>query len=159
MLNQIRAAKESGCQLVAFGEALLPGYPFWVELTNGALFNSPMQKEIHAHYMDQAVQIEAGHLDPFCGAAKAHGITVVAGIIERPLDRGGHSLYASLVYIDSNGVSLTAEAGTGNIISLNSIYSNGSLGIDLGENGVTLNDLLDANRGPTTYKIFHSSVP
>jgi len=104
MLDQVRAAKEAGCQLVAFGEALLPGYPFWVELTNGAKFNSPMQKEIHAHYMDQAIQIEAGHLDPLCGAAKAHGITVVTGIIERPLDRGGHSLYASLVYIDSNGV-------------------------------------------------------
>nr|AAR97474.1 nitrilase [uncultured organism] len=104
MLEQVRAAKEAGCQLVVFGEALLPGYPFWIELTNGAVFNSPMQKEIHAHYMDQAVQIEAGHLDPLCGAAKAHGITVVAGIIERPLDRGGHSLYASLVYIDLNGV-------------------------------------------------------
>jgi len=104
MLDQVRAAKEAGCQLAAFGEALLPGYPFWVELTNGAKFNSPMQKEIHAHYMDQAVQIEAGHLDPLCGAAKAHGVTVVTGVIERPLDRGGHSLYASLVYIDSNGV-------------------------------------------------------
>ena len=64
MLEQVRAAKEAGCQLVVFGEALLPGYPFWVELTNGAVFNSPMQKEIHAYYMDQAVQIEAGHLDP-----------------------------------------------------------------------------------------------
>ena len=72
MLEQVRAAKEAGCQLVVFGEAVLPGYPFWVELTNGAVFNSPMQKEIHAHYMDQAVQIEAGHLDPLCGAAKAH---------------------------------------------------------------------------------------
>jgi len=103
-MDQVLAAKEAGCQLVAFGEALLPGYPFWIELTNGAKFNSPVQKEIHAHYMDQAVQIEAGHLDPLCGAAEAFGVTVVAGIIERPLDRGGHSLYASLVYIDANGV-------------------------------------------------------
>jgi len=51
-----RAAKED-CGLVAFGEALLPGYPFWIELTDGARFNSPVQKEIHAHYMDQAVRI------------------------------------------------------------------------------------------------------
>jgi nitrilase len=28
----------------------------------------------------------------------------VLGCIERPVDRGGHSLYASLVYIDSDGV-------------------------------------------------------
>lgn len=104
ILEQVRAAKEAGCQLVAFGEALLPGYPFWIEHTNGAVFNSPMQKEIHAHYLDQAVQIEAGHLDQLCDAAKEHGITIVTGIIERPLDRGGHSVYASLVYIDANGV-------------------------------------------------------
>jgi nitrilase len=104
ILDQVRAAKAAGCQLVAFGEALLPGYPFWIERTNGAVFNSPVQKEIHAHYMDQAVQIEAGHLDALCEAAKDHAITVVLGCIERPSDRGGHSLYASLVYIDSQGI-------------------------------------------------------
>jgi len=104
MVEQVRGAEEAGCQLLAFGEALLPGYPFWIERTNGAVFNSPMQKEIHAHYMDQAVQIEAGHLVPLCEAAKESGVTIVTGIIERPLDRGGHSLYASLVYIDLNGV-------------------------------------------------------
>ena len=38
-----RAAAE-GCRLVAFGEALVPGYPFWVELTDGARFNSPIRE-------------------------------------------------------------------------------------------------------------------
>jgi len=104
ILGQVRAAHEAGCHLVAFGEGLLPGYPFWIERTNGALFNSPLQKEMHAHYMDQAVQIEAGHLDVLCVAAKELGITVVLGCIERPMDRGGHSLYASLVYIDAGGI-------------------------------------------------------
>jgi len=104
MLAQVAAAADAaGCHLVAFGEALLPGYPFWLERTNGAVFNSPVQKEIHAHYLDQAVQIEAGHLDALCDAARAHNIAVVAGCIERPADRGGHSLYASLVYIAADG--------------------------------------------------------
>ena len=103
ILDQVHVASEMGCHLVTFGEGLLPGYPFWIERTNGAVFNSNIQKEIHAHYMDQAVQIEAGHLDPLCEAAREFGITVVLGCIERPLDRGGHSLYASLVYIDSDG--------------------------------------------------------
>ena len=57
ILDYVAKAAKQGCQLVAFGEALLPGYPFWIEQTNGARFNSPVQKEIHAHYMDQAVQI------------------------------------------------------------------------------------------------------
>ena len=88
--DYVAKASKQGCQLVAFGEALLPGYPFWIERTDGACFNSPVQKEIHAHYMDQAVQIEAGHLDPLCETAAANKIAVVLGCIERAGDRGGH---------------------------------------------------------------------
>ena len=103
ILDYVAKAAEQGCQLVAFGEALLPGYPFWIEQTDGARFNSPVQKEIHAHYMDQAVQIEAGHLEAVCETAAKHQIAVVLGCIERASDRGGHSLYCSLVYIDQKG--------------------------------------------------------
>ena len=35
-----RKAADEGCSLVAFGEALIPGYPFWVERTDGARFES-----------------------------------------------------------------------------------------------------------------------
>ena len=104
IVKYVAAAADKDCQLVAFGEALLPGYPFWIERTDGARFNDPMQKEIHAHYMQNAVQIEAGHLSGLCEAAAVHQIAVVLGCIERAPDRGGHSLYAALVYIDSGGV-------------------------------------------------------
>ncbi len=103
MLQFVHQAGEQGCQLLAFGEALLPGYPYWLDLTDGARFNSSIQKELHAHYMEQAIQIEAGHLDAFCQAAKGYGIALVLGTIERAPDRGGHSLYCSLVYINENG--------------------------------------------------------
>ena len=103
ILDYIVKAAKQGCQLVVFGEALLPGYPFWLELTEGARFNSPMQKDIHAHYMDQAVQIETGHLAPLCEASAANKIAVVLGCIERAGDRGGHSLYCSLVYVNQEG--------------------------------------------------------
>lgn len=96
-------AADQGCRLVVFGEALLPGYPFWIELTNGARFNSPLQKEIHAHYMQQAVQIEAGHLYPLTELAREKEMAIVVGCVERPADRGGHSLYCSLVYVDPQG--------------------------------------------------------
>ena len=97
-----KAANE-GCQLVAFGEAIVPGYPFWLERTDGARFNDPVQKEIHSHYMTQAVQIEAGHLEQLCKQAAQRKIAIVVGTIERPPDRGGHSLYCSLVYINPDG--------------------------------------------------------
>ena len=99
----ITQAGKAGCHLVTFGEALIPGYPFWIERINDAQFNSPVQKEIHAHYMNNAVNIEAGHLEHVCAAAKQNQISVYLGCIERASDRGGHSLYASLVYIDAEG--------------------------------------------------------
>ncbi len=101
--DYIHLAGNQDCALVVFGEALIPGYPFWVERTDGARFNAQIQKEIHAHYQDQAVQIEAGHLDPLCKAARKHKIAVYVGTIERPVDRGGHSLYCSLVFITPKG--------------------------------------------------------
>lgn len=99
----VHRAADEGAQLVAFSEALIPGYPFWIEWTDGARFDSALQKSLHAHYLDQAVQIEAGHLDPLCEAARQRNVAVVVGCIERPADRGGHSVYASLVYIDNGG--------------------------------------------------------
>lgn len=96
-------AAQKDAKLVVFGEALAPGYPFWIDKTNGAEFNSTIQKEIHAHYMDQAVCIEEGHLDELCETAKTNGIAIYLGTIERPHDRGGHSLYCSMVYINESG--------------------------------------------------------
>jgi nitrilase len=109
MVRYVNLAADRGCQLVAFGEALLPGYPFWIERTDGARFNSPVQKEIHAHYMQQAVQIEAGDLVPICEAAAARQIAVVLGCVERAPDRGGHSLYCSRVYVDACGAVLSVH--------------------------------------------------
>lgn len=103
ILSSIEEAGRQSCELLVFGEALLPGYPFWLTLTHGAEFNSTMQKEIHAHYTRLAVQIEKGDLDGVCKAAKSHGISIYLGTIERAENRGGHSLYCSLVYINQNG--------------------------------------------------------
>ncbi|MBD1260481.1 carbon-nitrogen hydrolase family protein [Maribacter polysiphoniae] len=98
----VAAAKENA-ELVVFGEALLPGYPFWLALTNGAGWDLKVNKELHAHYVRNAIQIEAGELDGVCKLAKEHQMAIYLGIIERPKNRGGHSIYCSLVYIDQNG--------------------------------------------------------
>lgn len=101
--SYITKAGSEGCELVIFGEGLLPGYPFWLSLTNGAEFNASVQKEIHAHYIRNSIQVEAGELDSVCQLAKEHNIAVYLGVIERAKNRGGHSLYCSLVYIDQEG--------------------------------------------------------
>ena len=90
-------------ELVVFGEAFLPGYPFWLAYTQGAAWDLKVNKELHAHYMRNAIQLEQGELDSICRIAKEHQIAIYLGIMERPKDRGGHSIYASLVYIDEMG--------------------------------------------------------
>jgi len=92
------------CDLVVFGEAIVPGYPFWLSITNGSAFNNQVQKEIHAHYIKNAIQIEAGDLEEIQQIAKDQHIAIYLGMIERAKNRGGHSLYCSLVYIDKEGL-------------------------------------------------------
>lgn len=104
IISSIKEAAKNGASLVVFGEALMPGYPFWVSLTNGAVFNSAIQKQLFARYLQEAVQIEKGELSAICKTAAKAQIAVYLGIVERPLDRGSHSLYCSLVYIDKQGV-------------------------------------------------------
>ena len=81
----------------------MPGYPFWVERTEGARFDSALQKELYAHYASQAVCIEDGDLQSVCQVAAQHKIAVYLGVIERATNRGGHSLYCSMVYVDAVG--------------------------------------------------------
>ncbi|MCA9287016.1 MAG: carbon-nitrogen hydrolase family protein [Phycisphaerales bacterium] len=113
-------AGAKGCTLVAFGEAFVPGYPIWLCRTDGARFEDPAQKAMHAAYVAQGVSIEDGHLEPVVEAACRHGITVVLGIVERPRDRGGHSLFCSRVVIGpQTGLQTEPGAGpTGGVVSV-----------------------------------------
>lgn len=99
----ISQAAKQRCQLVAFGEALIPGYPFWVERTDGARFESSLQKQLYSHYLDQGVNLANGDLDSVCKAAREGNIAVYVGTMERAADRSGHSLYCSMIYISAEG--------------------------------------------------------
>jgi nitrilase len=103
VIETIEKAAEENADLIVFAEGFVPGYPFWLDGTGGAAFNDPKQKAIFAHYSDQAVTIEKGHLDDVCEALKKANMAAYLGIIERPEDRSGHSLYCSFVYIDKDG--------------------------------------------------------
>lgn len=103
VVDTIQRAEKEKANLIVFAEGFVPGYPFWLDGTGGAAFNDPKQKAIFAHYSDQSVTIEDGHLEGVCQALKAANMAAYLGIIERPRDRSGHSLYCSYVYIDKTG--------------------------------------------------------
>ena len=96
-------AARQGAGLVAFGEALVPGSPLWVERTDGARFESPLQKAFYARYVDQAVDVSGGGLDALCEVASDLRIAVYVGVMEKDPNRRGQSVFCSMVYIDANG--------------------------------------------------------
>jgi predicted amidohydrolase len=106
VVSAIRDAGSKGVELVAFGEACIPGYPVWLGPTGGAEFDSPTQKAIHAKYLREAVCIEDGHLDRVVKAASEAGCFVVLGIIERPR-------YVPAVDGDTASASVPASSGAG----------------------------------------------
>ncbi len=102
-LKYAEDAANQGCEFVVLGgEACVGGYPHWLELTGGAVFNSPIQKEFFAEYSNQAVVIERGDLQTVCDLAREKKMAIYIGVVEKPADRG-ESLYATLVFIDQNG--------------------------------------------------------
>jgi len=105
----VEHAAQEGAQLVAFGETLVPGYPAWISKSDGARFNAPDQKALHARYLEQAVTLELGHLEPVIAAAQRGKLAVVLGIAERPLDRGGHTIYCARVWISAAGEVLSVH--------------------------------------------------
>jgi hypothetical protein len=82
----------------------------------------------------------------------AHGIylerannSLIGGLTEEAANIIAHSGNDGLFPAGYAGVSLSE--GSGNAILRNTFHSNGGLGIDLGSNGVTLNDLGDTDTG------------
>ncbi|MBC7797143.1 MAG: carboxypeptidase regulatory-like domain-containing protein [Pyrinomonadaceae bacterium] len=53
----------------------------------------------------------------------------------------------TVAFNGDSGIGLSSDAGNGNLIDPNSIFSNAGLGIDIGENGNTPNDLHDVDAG------------
>jgi len=87
-------------ELVAFGETFLSGYPFWLELTGGARFDDPAQKQAYAAYLDAAVVTGGPEVSAVVEAARDLGIFVYLGVTERGGGPASGTVFATLVAID-----------------------------------------------------------
>lgn len=105
VVNAVNEAGAGGASLVVFGECLVPGYPAWTGRTDGARFDAADQKELHALYLDQAVDLSRDQLAPVRAAARTHGITVCLGVAERE----HHSIFASRVFVGGDGEVLSVH--------------------------------------------------
>ena len=88
-----KAARERA-QLVAFGEAWLPAYPFWIFM-GSPIYSAPFSRQLYAN----AVEVPSPTTDALCLAAKQNNIFVVMGLTEK----SGGSLYLSQLFIGDDG--------------------------------------------------------
>ena len=100
----IQKAGSMDCDLVVFGEGLLPGYPFWLGLTHGALIlTRRCRKKFMRIMFEIQFRLRPVILICFVKQQRQNQVAAYVGIIERAKNRGGHSLYCSLVYINKQG--------------------------------------------------------
>lgn len=69
VVGLIAEAAGNGAELVAFPETFIAGYPSWADFTNASSFDNADQKQAFAKYLESAVDVSAGHLDPVIEAA------------------------------------------------------------------------------------------
>jgi nitrilase len=101
VLARAQEAAAAGARLVAFPEAIVPGYPTWLARTGGAAFDDPLQKELHARYLDQGVELPGRELGRLREFASDTGVTLVVGVVER--STSGGSLYATALTVHPGG--------------------------------------------------------
>lgn len=88
---------KTGASLAGFGEAWLPGYPFFAYSEV-----SPARWEAAQLYLDQAVIIPGPETEALCQAARAAGIDVIIGIVELD-ERTRGTVYCTMLVIGREG--------------------------------------------------------
>ncbi len=84
----------------------------------------------------------------------SRGVHIAAGVDGNRIGGTAAGAGNRIAFNTGIGVALNAGAGPGNEINRNAIFSNGGLGIDLAEDGVTANDAVDGDNGANELKNF-----
>ena len=98
----IEQAASAGAQLIVFPEAYISAYPAWIwRLRPGGDWG--LSEELHARLLENAVDIDAGNLQPLCDAAKDNAVTIVCGMNEIDGKLSKATLYNTVVIINDKG--------------------------------------------------------
>jgi nitrilase len=99
VIDTIEKAARQGIELLAFSEAFLSGYPFWLCRTNGAAFDDPLQKRAFAQFLDAAVEVPSEHIEAIVTACRDNKVSIYLGANERGRKAARGSIYCSLLAI------------------------------------------------------------
>ena len=100
IVRLLEEASRQDVELVAFPEAFLSGYPFWVMLGGGGRFGDPEYARAYGAYLEAAVELDGPELCQVIEAARDLHIVVFLGVSERGRGSGRGTVYCTLVAID-----------------------------------------------------------
>lgn len=104
-VQSVAEAATAGASLIVLPESYIPGYPSWIwRLAAGR--DGAVMGQLHTRLLANAVDITNGDLSQLCEAARVHAVTIVCGINECDRQKGGGTLYNSVVVIGANGAVL-----------------------------------------------------
>lgn len=96
-------AAAQGAQLVLFPEAFVPAYPrglsFGVVVGN----RNPVGRRTWERYWANAVEVPSAATEALGAAARAAGVTLAIGVIERDAEFSHGTLYCTLLYFGPDG--------------------------------------------------------
>jgi nitrilase len=102
VIEQISEASSQGISLLAFPEAALAGYPFWLCRTNGSAFDDRRQQRAYGHFLDAALESDSAILGEIVTAARDYRVSLYLGFNERGRRSGRGTVYCSLAVVDAN---------------------------------------------------------
>ena len=91
----IAEAAGSGARLIVFPEAFVGGYPKGADFGARVGSRTPEGRKLFRRYFEGAVDVPGPATDRLGEVARAHGVWLVIGVIER----AGGTLYLSLIHI------------------------------------------------------------
>jgi predicted amidohydrolase len=99
------AAARDGAELVVFPETWLPGYPVWLDVCrDAALWDHAPVKAVHARMAANAVAVPSAATESLGSLARAAGVVLVIGVVERVnAGPGRGTLYNAVLTFGDDG--------------------------------------------------------
>lgn len=96
VIAALEEAAAAGVRLIAFGEALLPGYPVWANRTPTSIMSDPKMSQAYAQYLKAAVSIDGPEVSEIVAACRDLDLVCYLSVTERTQG----SMYATLLTVD-----------------------------------------------------------
>lgn len=101
-LDLLGQARETGAELIAFGETWLTGYPVWIDSAPRAgIWGNPSARALYRRLFEQSPELDGPEIARIHRRAHELGCDVVIGLHER----SGHTLYNTQLMLSRDGES------------------------------------------------------